>query len=193
MVEKMEEKRTGKKIERPASKKKGIILSHSSPPVMTIKYFKNEDGNFVCPDCGAIKKRQNSMHYHMKKHQEELNHICKACNKAFLQKQTLDLHVRSKHPELLKEEQNTNKFQCPMENCTFTALTKGNCVIHCLRIHFQEEMKEIMQVNSDTKTITCQMCDVDFNNSCGFYYHCKDCIPLDDSDEKVQKLKEIIA
>ena len=48
---------------------------------MPFTYQKNEDGNFVCPDCGVIKKRQNSMHYHMKKHLDELDHICKICKK----------------------------------------------------------------------------------------------------------------
>ena len=47
---------------------------------MTIRYIKNDDGNFVCQHCGAIKTRQNSMHYHIKKHMEELDHICKICN-----------------------------------------------------------------------------------------------------------------
>ena len=161
-------------------------------PKMTFTYIKNEDGNFVCPDCGVIKKRQNSMHYHMKKHQDELNHICKGCKKGFLQKQTLDLHIRSKHPELLKQESEPLKrFKCPMDNCTFTALTKGNCVIHCLRIHFQEEMKEVMNVHNDTKTITCNECNTEFNNSCGFYYHCKDCIVFDNND-KVNRLRECV-
>lgn len=162
-------------------------------PKMTFTYIKNDDGNFVCPDCGVIKKRQNSMHYHMKKHQDELNHICKACKKGFLQKQTLDLHIRSKHPELLKQESEPLKrFKCPMDDCNFTALTKGNCVIHCLRIHFQEEMKEIMKVHNDTKTITCGECDTEFHNSCGFYYHCKDCIVFNQEDDKVQRLRECV-
>jgi len=176
----------GRKIDCGMSHKKVIRQT------MLFTYFKNDAGQFVCPDCGAIKNRQNSMHYHMKKHQEELNHICKCCKKGFLQKQTLDLHIRSKHPEMLQVEQQIKKFKCPMENCNFTALTKGNCVIHCLRIHFQEEMKEVMNVHNDTKTITCNECATEFNNSCGFYYHCKDCVVFNKEDDKVQKLKEII-
>ena len=153
---------------------------------MTLTYFKNEDGHFVCPDCNVVKTRQNSMHYHMKKHLEELNHVCKACKKGFLQKQTLDLHIRSKHPEL--QEVETKKFSCPFDGCEFRALTKGNCVIHCLRVHFQEEMKLIMKVNS--KTISCTKCNTDFQSSCSFYYHCKNCIDTE-KDNKFQKLQEI--
>jgi len=177
-------------------KKIDCVMSHKKiirQPAMLFTYTKNEHGQFVCPDCGAIKNRQNSMHYHMKKHQEDLNHICKCCKKGFLQKQTLDLHIRSKHPEMLKDDQQTKKFKCPMENCNFTALTKGNCVIHCLRIHFQEEMKEVMNVHNDTKTITCNECETEFQNSCGFYYHCKDCVVFNKEDDKVQKLQELIA
>ena len=70
---------------------------------MPLKYIKDEDGNFVCshPGCGFTKRNQSTLHYHMKKHEEQLDHICKTCKKQFLQKQTLDLHIRSKHPELI--------------------------------------------------------------------------------------------
>ena len=97
-------------------KKIDCVMSHKKvirQPAMLFTYTKNEHGQFICPDCGAIKNRQNSMHYHMKKHQEELNHICKCCKKGFLQKQTLDLHIRSKHPEMVKDDQQTKKFKCP--------------------------------------------------------------------------------
>lgn len=174
-------------------KSKVVAVSSTSTPRMTIKYTKNEAGEFVCPDCGVIKKRQNSMHYHMKKHMEELNYVCKACNKGFLQKQTLDLHLRSKHPELLKQEEEKElgrKFHCPFDDCEFKALTKGNCIIHCLRVHFQEEIREIMDVRMDTKTIVCMECDKEFHSSCSFYYHCKDCMIFDESDEKYEKLQE---
>ena len=145
-----------------------------------LHYIKNDKGEFVCPQCNIVKKRQNSMHYHMKKHLEELDHVCKVCKKGFLQKQTLDLHMRSKHPELEKEE--ANRFGCPFEDCTFSALTKGNCIIHCLRVHYQEELKEKMQQDPETKVITCTDCDTEFSSSCGFYYHCKKCMDVAHDD-----------
>ena len=178
-------------IEKRNLKKKWAKLK-KTPDNMTIKYFKNEDGEFVCPECGAIKHRQNSMHYHMKKHLEELTYTCKSCNKGFLQKQTLDLHMRSKHPELIKEAENEEKkYVCPFEDCDFKALTKGNCIIHCLRVHFQDEIKSIMNIDNETKTITCNECDKEFSSSSSFYYHCKDCVKLDKSEKKVQRLKSI--
>ena len=141
-----------------------------------IKYFKNENGHFVCPTCGVIKEKQNSMHYHMKKHLEELNYVCKVCNKGFLQKQTLEQHVRVRHPD-----KNTTKHACPFD-CDFTANSKGNCIIHMIRIHFNEKIKDIML--KDAKTITCTNCITEFNSSGSFYYHCKDCLTFNEEETK---------
>lgn len=154
-----------------------------------LTYIKNEEGHFVCPECNVVKKRQNSMHYHMKKHLEEFNHTCKACKKSFLQKQTLDLHMRSKHPELLEKEQ--NKFACPFDQCEFEALTKGNCVIHCLRVHYQDVIDEIMIVDEDTKLICCTVCDDTFTSSGSFYYHCKKCLNVG-KNEAFEKIKGLV-
>jgi len=162
--------------------------------LMTYTYIKNEDDHFVCPTCAVVKKNQNTMFYHMKKHEEQLTHICKACKKGFLQKQTLDLHIRSKHPELLKDNgSNEKKFKCPFDDCEFSALTKGNCVIHCLRVHFQDEISEMMVKDNETKIITCNECDKEFTNSCAFYYHCKGCITFDKTDDKYKKFEELTA
>jgi len=157
---------------------------------MTLSYVKNADGHFVCPECNIVMKRQNTMHYHMKKHVEERNHICKACKKGFLQKQTLDLHVRSKHPELRSDD--AKVFRCPFDGCDFHALTKGNCIIHCLRIHFQEQLKERMQMQEGSKKIHCRGCEETFPSSCSFYYHCKNCMKVE-KDPQFGKLQEITA
>jgi hypothetical protein len=155
---------------------------------MTLTYIRNEQGQFVCPDCNVVKTRQNSMHYHMKKHLEELNHVCKECKKGFLQKQTLDLHIRSKHPELQENKEEAKKFTCPFDGCEFSALTKGNCIIHCLRVHYQNEIKERMEVDADSKKITCKDCQQTFQSSCSFYYHCKKCV---EEKKEFKKLQEI--
>lgn len=181
------------KIENSAVVKKGTDNYYQStqPSTMPLKYIKDDQGNFVCPDCGIKKKNQNTMHYHMKKHEEELSHICKACKKGFLQKQNLDLHIRSKHPELLKDSVTEKKYKCPFDNCEFGALTKGNCVIHCLRVHFQDEINNMMTKDNETKTIYCNECEKEFSSSCAFYYHCKGCMNLNINDNKYQKLQEI--
>jgi hypothetical protein len=186
----------GQKIENKSSAKKETTNTFvfSNSVSMPLKYIKDDDGNFVCPDCGVKKKNQSTMHYHMKKHEEQLTHTCKACKKGFLQKQTLDLHMRSKHPELMKDiATNEKKFKCPFDDCDFSALTKGNCVIHCLRVHFQDEIKQIMNNDNETKCIHCEECGNEFNSSCSFYYHCKGCVPFDKNGDKFKKFQEIAA
>ncbi len=159
---------------------------------MTLTYTKNDKGQFVCPHCGITKDKQNTMHYHMRKHEEEPSHTCKVCKKGFLQKQTLDMHMKSRHPEISTDE-TSKKFKCPFDKCEFSALTKGNCVTHCLRVHFQEEIKKIMTVDEDTKEIECDECNETFSSSTAFYYHCKKCINISLSDDspKIKLLKSI--
>ena len=161
---------------------------------MTLKYTKNDKGQFVCPHCGVTKDKQNTMHYHMRKHEEQVSHTCKVCKKGFLQKQTLDMHIKSRHPEVLKGiDDSTKKFKCPFDKCEFSALTKGNCIIHCLRVHFQDEIKKMMTINDETKEIECEECCETFNSSTAFYYHCKKCIntSLPDDNPKIKLLKSV--
>ena len=138
-----------------------------------MKYEKNADGEFVCIYCGVVKRRQNTMRYHQLTHENELNHSCTICSKSFLQKQTLDMHMKSKHSEHCEEPA---KYSCPFDNCAFTSLTKGNGIVHCLRIHCQEEIKEIMEVTHETKSLGCKGCEKTFASSCGFYYHVSHCL-----------------
>ena len=167
--------------------------SLSKSNTMTLTYTKNDKGQFVCPHCGVTKDKQNTMHYHMRKHEEEPTHTCKICKKGFLQKQTLDMHIKSRHPEVLKGIDDSKKFKCPFDKCEFSALTKGNCIIHCLRVHFQEEIKAIMTIDDDTKEIECDECLTKFGSSSAFYYHCKKCINTSMSDDspKMKLLKSI--
>ena len=194
----------GQKIENKTAAKKGTQITHISPhpqshPPSTmppLKYTKDDEGNFICTHdaCKFKSRNQSTAHYHMKKHLEEKNYVCKKCSKGFLQKQTLDLHIRSKHPELLRDsDSDDKKFKCPYDNCEFSSLTKGNTVIHCLRIHFQDEIRNMMIQDSDTKSIECSECCCEFNSSCAFFYHAKKCMTLDATNQKHQMLQEIIA
>jgi transcription elongation factor Elf1 len=156
---------------------------------MPFTYTKNEDGLFVCPDCGVTKANQNTMHYHMKKHLEEPNHVCKSCKKGFLQKQALELHIRSKHTEKGAEIQ--SKITCTFPNCKFTSLTKSNATIHFIRMHFNEEANKIMLIDNDTKKITCIQCDKEFKSSCSFFYHSQQCIPFDKKSDKYKTFTKL--
>lgn len=137
-----------------------------------MQYQKNENGEFVCIYCGVTKRRQNTMRYHQLTHENVLNHSCTVCSKSFLQKQTLELHMKSKHSDLCAK---VEKFECPFESCAFSSLSRGNTIIHAYRRHCKEEIKDIMEQHED-KTITCKACDKSFPSSCGFYYHVGSCL-----------------
>lgn len=171
---------------------------------MPFEYIKNENGDFICPHCPNLVisgDKQSTMHYHLKRHQiqkaaennkNNQGHTCKACNKVFLQKQNLELHIKSRHPELLIDSQTKNsRVCCPFDGCEFSSITKGNCIIHCLRVHYQEEISQIMVIKPETKTIECSECDKEFNSSTSFYYHCKKCITFQD-DDKLEKFQQIV-
>jgi hypothetical protein len=164
----------------------------SQARTMPLKYVKNTEGHFVCPTCGITKRRQNSMHYHMKKHLEEVNHICQYCNKTFLQKQTLDLHQRSKHADQLANDTH-RAFSCPFQGCEFQSHTKGNCVIHCLRVHFQEEILPYLHYHPENRSYSCRHCREAFQSTSAFYYHIKNCIPFDKSTTKYVALQSLLS
>ena len=151
---------------------------------MSSKYIKNEQGWFVCPSCNVVKQNQNTMYYHMKKHEGKLPYECNICNKDFIQKTSLELHMISKHKD--KNEKKVDTFKCPVEGCDFEALTKANRRIHCLRKHFKNEISNILDENN-----TCNTCKGCFLSNTAFYYHALDCIRTNTSDK--QKLIEAIA
>jgi hypothetical protein len=139
-----------------------------------LEYIRNDDGHFICPYCGEVKERQNTMHYHMKKHDGEMPFKCKTCKKGFLQKQTLDLHIQAKHPELIiKENKPKKEYCCPFKDCTFKSLSKGNRRIHAMRIHFKKDLEEFIEHSSST--YKCLICSDQFDSSTHFYYHLGDC------------------
>ena len=135
---------------------------------MCSKYIKNDNGDFVCPSCDVVKKNQNTMYYHMKKHEGKLQYECDICKKDFVQRSSLELHKISKHKNLPKE----HMFACPFDDCTFESITKANRRIHCLRKHFKDEVELILENNH------CKTCDVQFQSPTAFYYHAADCISV---------------
>lgn len=160
-----------------------------------MKYIRNEDGHFVCPTCGVIKENQNTMHYHMKKHENSLPFSCKFCKKGFLQKQTLDFHLRSKHADedTVKSSEDEDVYECPFGKCEFTAKTRGNLRTHCIRSHFQIEADQLMLVDDVNNEICCVECENSFKSKTAFYYHCLDCITIPDSDKRSKEYKILIS
>lgn len=152
----------------------------------TLKYVRTEDGKFLCPTCGVIKENQNTMHYHMKKHENSLPYSCKYCKKGFLQKQTLDFHIRSKHAdsESAKSGESETVYECPFEDCEFSAKTKGNLRTHCIRTHFQEEADQLMLIDEKSGEVGCVECENGFKSKTAYYYHCLDCISIPEKDKR---------
>ena len=150
---------------------------------MGSKYIKNDDGEFVCPSCDIVKKNQNTMYYHMKKHEGKLQFECDICKKDFSQKSSLELHKISKHQNQPKEDM----YVCVFEDCESESLTKANRRIHCLRKHYKEEVAAILDTTSCTN---CTSCKESFQSLTAFYYHAADCIRV--TGTKLDLLKQII-
>jgi len=139
---------------------------------MTYVYEKDASGNYVCPHCKVTKKNQNTMHYHMKKHEGHLPFVCPTCKKEFLHKQTLDLHNAARHSD--KEEAS---FKCPC--CPYKTLTKANRVIHFMRKHCEAEVAKF-----STAGLTCPSCKKECNCQTAFLYHiAANCIQLPEAQQ----------
>jgi hypothetical protein len=160
---------------------------------MTLKYVRNEDGHFVCPTCGITKENQNTMHYHMKKHENSLPFLCKFCKKGFLQKQTLDFHIRSKHADQLSDKTvgSDCSFECPFTDCEFCAKTRGNLRTHCIRSHFQDDADKLMLIDETNDEICCVECEHSFKSKTAFYYHCLECIDIPKTDKRYEHYKNL--
>jgi len=126
---------------------------------MPYTYQKNQAGEFVCGICAAVKKNQNTMHYHMKRHEGHLPFECPTCNKEFMHAQTLALHVAARH-----SEQEAASLKCP--SCPYKTLTKANRIIHFMRKHCAEAVAKVATTGN-----TCPECKKELNSSTAFLYH----------------------
>ena len=138
---------------------------------MISKYIKNKNGEFVCPSCSVVKKNQNTMFYHMKKHEGKLPFVCNICSKDFIQKSSLELHKLSKHTN---EKDSDEFYACPHTNCSFKSLTKANTRIHIIRKHFNDEIEEIED------ELYCLCCKKQYQSLTAFLYHAVACIETED-------------
>ncbi len=142
---------------------------------MTYTYTKNAAGEYVCPICQATKKNQNTMHYHLKKHEGHLPFECPTCKKEFLHSQTLAVHIAAKHS---KEEAAALKCPC----CPYKTQTKSNRIIHFMRKHCAEDVEKL-----GPKDNTCPTCAKVCNSSTALLYHLSTgCITL--SEERQTQL-----
>jgi hypothetical protein len=135
---------------------------------MNMTYIRNESGHFVCPvaGCGAIKERQNTMHYHMKTHAGAMTHVCHepGCGASFVQKSGLDQHVAQKHSTV-------TAWACPC--CSHTCKMKANLLIHVGRKHGSGWITapEV----GEAKSLGCTGCKKSFSSPGAYYYHAVQC------------------
>ena len=145
---------------------------------MPYSYQKNAEGHFVCGVCQVVKKNQNTMHYHLKTHEGHLPFTCGTCKKEFLHAQTLALHISARH-----SKEDAANLKCPC--CPFKTLTKANRLIHFVRKHCEEEVKQFSK-----NSLTCSHCQKVCNSNTSFLYHISQgCLTL--SGEKQAFLQEI--
>jgi hypothetical protein len=145
--------------------------------VTKMTYVRNEKGQFVCPECGDIKERQNTMFYHMKKHAGEMAHICKepGCGKAFIQKSGLQQHAMQAHPI-----EGAPVWNCPC--CDHTCKMKANLIIHIGRKHGEG------WIPPPSADGACTGCKRSFSSVTAYYYHAVQCFHANASDDIVEKL-----
>jgi uncharacterized Zn-finger protein len=126
-------------------------------------YLRNEQGEFVCPECSAVKQRQNTMFYHMKKHTGDFSHVCAVpgCEKAFIQKAGLQQHMTQAHPP-----ENAILHSCPC--CDHTCKMKANLLIHIGRKHGDGWVPT-------AENNVCSGCDKSFSSATAYYYHAVQC------------------
>ena len=157
---------------------------------MVYQYVRNENGEFVCQHCQVIKKNQNTMHYHLKKHEGDLPHECKHCKQRFLHLRILNLHIAARHSDEKSDEEQEH-FECPHKDCSYSSLTKANRRIHYFRIH----MKDIIDKNvkKDDKVYTCLSCNKEMKSQTALYYHVGQCVRLPPTDIRTDELNEVMA
>ena len=141
---------------------------------MVFEYTKNDQGHYVCGICNVVKEKQNTMHYHLKSHEEHLPYKCNHCKMEFKAKYSLEVHVNTQHNRV-------NLHRCPIQGCRFKGSpTKSNLLIHYVRMHCKEEV-EAVRAN-----LSCKVCEKESNSLTAFHYHVGTCITIQDPTRSSQ-------
>jgi len=154
---------------------------------MTYIYTKNAEGLFVCPHCNVTKKNQNTMHYHLKKHETRLPHECSFCKKGFLHASTLELHKRAQH-----SKENEKLMKCNMPGCDFKGtLTKANLLIHFVRRHCGDEAQAALDLSDAGHG--CKLCGKNMKSLTAYHYHAMSCIQIQEiaTGERLKELQAL--
>jgi KRAB domain-containing zinc finger protein len=134
-------------------------------------YLKNEKGEFVCPHCGETKARQNTMFYHIKRHEGVKKYACSDCDKTFVQKSGLDQHRLQAHTK----EGDAPIWACPC--CDHTSRVKSNLLIHIGRKHGEGWITPVAGAGA----CACEGCKRDFASATAYFYHAVQCFTPPDT------------
>ena len=129
---------------------------------MPYEYQKNEAGDYVCGQCGVTKRNQNTMHYHLKRHEGKLPFECEFCSKGFLQASTLQLHVAARHAH-----ESAARLCCPL--CPYKTLTKANRVLHYIRKHCASDLAAFSAGSKEG--MACAGCGKACRSQTSYLYH----------------------
>lgn len=146
-------------------------MNSSPPPVkvsMVYEYKKNADGHYVCTICNCVKKNQNTMHYHMQKHEGSRPHKCSHCDMTFIQKYALDTHTKIQHSDKVPE------MKCPFENCDHTVHKKEYLRVHIARNHISETLKPWIVKSENAGSYSCDCCKKVCKSYPSILYHVMD-------------------
>ena len=151
----------------------------------TSKYIRNDEGNYVCPNCPKITQHQNTMYYHIKKeHTKDLPFECKLCVALprFLQKSSYLHHLATLHPEMPDDDTGCKNpyagvtYACP--SCDHISHTKSNTRIHYARNHAKD------WIPTYTKD-PCGSCGKECASSSSYLYHAIDCFPVPEDHKSI--------
>ena len=153
-----------------------------STPSRRYTYTRTQDGrHYICPHCSAIKTNQNTMHYHLKTHETAATTAavaadafeCGTCKRRFFTGDSLDLHIRVRHPEVLF---------CPFVGCNYKTKVKSSLTIHYLRSHCSAEVLALAMATGSAESappltslpappIECRACGKLCKSNAAFHYH----------------------
>jgi uncharacterized C2H2 Zn-finger protein len=137
-----------------------------------VKYIKNEDDKFMCPDCSYTAKNSStmSMHYSKKHTENNKNHKCKECDIAFVHSTGLRQHVARAHSPA--------QILCQDPNCKEVFKMQIDSQKHYVRLHMNDVHTHTKLEQKDK--YVCVTCSIVYNshNIQAHVSRCHPCSPF---------------
>lgn len=134
-------------------------------------YTRDADGQFVCDRCDKRTPHQNTMHYHMRRHNEDFCATCTTCGKGFLQRASLEAHVQATgHGAGAAGAAGPVDFACTHAECGHRTRTKANLLVHIARAHCSEWLPAYKEGGA------CRGCGRGHASAAAYLYHAAKCL-----------------